>query len=141
MAKNIGRQNQILATNEVSQCAPKESNVFHFWERGGGVGFFSLLVVPDVFPSNSHCVPIKFSICLEHVLKISNVCPQHVSISTSLYLIHFALYIYSILVTYASRPKGRRPQYICFGTVQRAFLVTAFPMVVPHHREQPLGTQ
>jgi hypothetical protein len=94
-----------------------------------------------VFPSNSHCVPIKFSICLEHVLKISNVCPQHVSISTSLYLIHFALYIYSILVTYASRPKGRRPQYICFGTVQRAFLVTAFPMVVPHHREQPLGTQ
>jgi hypothetical protein len=40
MAKNIGKQNQILAANEVSQCAPKEPNFCHFGKRGGGVGFF-----------------------------------------------------------------------------------------------------
>jgi hypothetical protein len=40
MAKNIGKQNQILAANEVSQCAPKEPNFCHFGKRGEGVGFF-----------------------------------------------------------------------------------------------------
>jgi hypothetical protein len=95
MAKNIGRQNQILAANEVSQCAPKEPNFFHFGKRGGGRGWvFWILVVPDVFPSNSHCVPMKFSIPSKHLKKIPNVFPNMFPIAPHFisYTLHYILF-------------------------------------------------
>ncbi len=100
-----------------------------FWEKGRRCWIFWILVVPDVFPSNSHCVPMKFSNSFQTCFKNSQCVPQHVSNITSLYLIHFALY--SILETYASRPKGGDRDISILGLCKEPFWSLHFQWSFP----------
>lgn len=58
------------------------------WGEGGVVG---LLLVSNVFPWSSKCVPIKFSMGSQYVSKVSQWVPQHVLNSSLLYSISSAL--------------------------------------------------
>ncbi len=98
MAKNMGRQKNLLAANEVIPC----NQVGHvFLSFGGGWGVGSLLFpmcsheLSFLFPSNSPCILSMFS-------KLQCVC-NHVPSSSSLYPISFALC--SILVAYITWSK------------------------------------